>query len=128
MRVQILYTAYDQAGQRPHVERTVRMLREAGLTQRQVGCYVLVGQEGDTREGAEARLEWVFETGGTPFAMYFRPPEDRRRRIPRAWSRLVRRWTRPAVIFSARRGAPVGAGAQLVLRSEAPLRRVVGEV
>jgi len=103
MRVQILYTAYDQPGQWPHVERTVTMLREAGLTQRQVGCYVLVGQEGDTRERAEARLQWVFEIGGMPFAMYFRPPEDRRRRIPRPWSRLVRRWARPAVIFSARR-------------------------
>jgi len=103
MRVQILYTAYDQPSQRSAVERTVKMLREAGLAQRQVGCYVLVGYEGDTRERAEARLAWVFETGGTPFAMYFRPPEDRRRRIPVAWSRLVRRWTRPAVIFSARR-------------------------
>jgi len=112
MRVQILYTAYDQPAQRLHVERTVTMLREAGLTQRQVGCYVLVAHDGDTREQAEARLEWVFETGGMPFAMYFRPPEDRRRRIPPTWRRLVRRWTRPAVIFSARRGAPVSAGAQ----------------
>ncbi len=112
MRVQILYTAYDQPSQRPHVERTVAMLREVGLTQRQVGCYVLVGYDGDTHSAAEARLEWVFETGGTPFAMYFRPPADRRRRIPTAWRRLVRRWTRPAVIFSARRGAPVLAGAQ----------------
>ena len=100
MRVQILYTAFDHPSARPHVERTVTMLRSAGLTQRQVGCYVLVGSEGDTLASAEERLEWVLRTGGTPFAMYFRPAEDRRSRIPPEWSRFVRRWSRPALIFS----------------------------
>ncbi len=64
MRVQILYTAYDQSQQRPHIERTIKTLRDAGLTQRQVGCYVLVGYEGDRLAQAEERLEWVFQTGG----------------------------------------------------------------
>ena len=100
MRVQILYTAFDHPSARPHVERAVAMLRSAGLTQRQVGCYVLVGSEGDTLASAEERLEWVFRTGGTPFAMYYRPAEDRRTRIPTEWSRFVRRWNRPALIFS----------------------------
>ena len=106
MRVDILYTAYDQSEQRPHVERTITMLRNAGLRQRAVGCYVLIGYAGDTQEYAEARLQWVFKTGGTPFAMFFRPLADHRKRIPPAWSRLVRRWTRPAAIFSA--GANLG--------------------
>jgi hypothetical protein len=100
MRVQILYTAFDQPAEQPYVERTVAMLRSAGLTQRQVGCYVLVGSAGDTLAAAEERLEWVFRTGGTPFAMYYRPAEDRRTRIPQDWSRFVRRWNRPALIFS----------------------------
>jgi hypothetical protein len=100
-RVQILYTAFDHPSARPHVERAVAMLRSAGLTQRQVGCYVLVGDEGDTLAAAEERLEWVFRTGGTPFAMYYRPAEDRRTSIPQEWSRFVRRWNRPAIIFSA---------------------------
>ena len=100
MRVQILYTAFDHPLARPHVERTVAMLCSAGLTQRQVGCYVLVGSAGDTLAAAEERLEWVFRIGGTPFAMYFRPAEDRRTRIPQEWSRFVRRWNRPALIFS----------------------------
>jgi len=126
MRVQILYTAYDQSQQRPHVERTVTMLREAGLTQRQVGCYVLVGFGDDTPAHAEERLEWVFQTGGMPFAMYFRPPDERRLRIPPAWRRFVRKWTRPACIFASHEGAvgveteqlefpkstPVGTGVQ----------------
>jgi hypothetical protein len=76
------------------------MLRSAGLTQRQVCCYVLVGDQGDTLAAAEERLEWVFRTGGTPFAMYYRPAEDRRTRIPQEWSKFVRRWNRPALIFS----------------------------
>jgi len=50
---------------------------------------------------AEERLEWVFRTGGTPFAMYFRPAEDRRTKIPPEWNRFVRRWNRPALIFSS---------------------------
>ena len=100
MRVQILYTAYDVPGAKPHVERTVKMLRDEGLSQRQVGCYVLVGHQGDTLEHAEARLEWVFQTGGTPFAMFYRPPDDLRFTIPTAWRSFVRRWNRPACIFA----------------------------
>jgi hypothetical protein len=100
MRVQILYTAFDQPAQRPHVERAVKMLRDAGLSQRKIGCYVLVGYAGDTLEAARGRLEWVFETGGTPFAMYYRPGDDQRFKIPSAWGRFVRAWSRPAMIFS----------------------------
>ena len=101
MRVQILYTAYDVPGARPHVERTVKMLRDEGLSQRQVGCYVLVGQEGDTLEHAEARLEWVFQTGGTPFAMFYRPADDVRFTIPTTWRAFLRKWNRPACIFAS---------------------------
>jgi hypothetical protein len=111
MRVQILYTAFDHPDQRPHVERTVKMLRDAGLSQRQVGCYVLVGHEGDTTAAAEERLRWVFETGGTPFAMYYRPPDDRRLHIPSAWKGLVRRWVRPACIFSRSEVCPAARAA-----------------
>ena len=100
MRVQILYTAFDHPSARPHVERAIGMLAGEGLSQRKIGCYVLVGYEGDTLAEAEERLEWVFQTGGTPFAMYYRPAEDRRTRIPQEWSRFVRRWSRPALIFS----------------------------
>jgi hypothetical protein len=101
MRVQILYTAFDLPGVEPHVERTVKMLREEGLSQRQVGCYVLVGYAGDTLEHAEARLEWVFQTGGTPFAMFYRPGDDLRFTIPTAWRAFVRKWNRPACIFAS---------------------------
>lgn len=100
MRLQILYTAFDQPGQQTHVERAVAMLRGEGLTQRQVGCYVLVGYGGDTLADAEARLQWVFRVGGTPFAMFYRPAEDRRKVIPQDWGPFIRRWSRPACIFA----------------------------
>jgi hypothetical protein len=101
---QILYTAYDLLGARPHVERTIKMLRGEGLTQRQVGCYVLVGYAADTVDQAEARLQWVFQAGGMPFAMFYRPPDEARRAVPPSWGSFVRRWNRPACIFSAAAG------------------------
>lgn len=125
MRVQILYTAYDVPGEKPHVERTVKMLRDEGLSQRQVGCYVLIGQEGDTLEHAEARLEWVFQTGGTPFAMFYRPADDLRFAIPPAWRSFVRKWNRPACIFASHEGA---AGNDMTESAPAAGTRALEEV
>jgi hypothetical protein len=123
IRVQILYTAFDQPDQQPHVERTIKMLADAGLSQRKIGCYVLVGYAGDTLGAARDRLEWVFEAGGTPFAMYYRPGDDRRFKIPPTWSRFVRAWSRPAMIFSEHaRGA--GALAEDTPEPAAPGRVV----
>jgi hypothetical protein len=110
MRVQILYTAYDVPGARPQVERAIRMLRDEGLSQRQIGCYVLVGQEGDTLADAEARLEWVFQAGAVPFAMFYRPAEDLRFTIPPTWRSFVRKWNRPAVIFGSHKQTTQEAG------------------
>ena len=101
MRIRVLYTAFDSPGEWPHVERAIKILRGAGLGQRVVGCYVLVGYEGDTQGAAVERLERVFAAGGTPYAMFFRPATETRFRIPPAWSVLVRRWIRPAAIFAA---------------------------
>jgi hypothetical protein len=83
-----------------------------------VGCYVLVGQAGDTLEHAEARLEWVFQTGGTPFAMFYRPADDLRLAIPPRWRSFVRKWNRPASIFASHDSA---AGSDMT--PSAPSRR-----
>ena len=106
MRVRILYTAFDSPGEWPHVERAIKMLRGAGLGQRVVGCYVLVGYGGDTQDAARERLERVFAAGGTPYAMFFRPVTEMQFKVPPAWSVLVRSWIRPAAIFAAHK-APV---------------------
>ena len=80
-----------------------------------------VGQEGDTgdtMEHAEARLEWVFQKGGTPFAMFYRPADDLRFTIPTAWRSFVRRWNRPACIFATH----AGSGGDIMTES-APAQR-----
>lgn len=105
MRVQILYTSFDAPKERPAVERAVKILRDAGLSQRKVGCYVLVGYKGDTQDAATGRLEWVKEIGGMPFAMFYRPADELRFKIPRDWQGLVRSWSRPAAIFAKPGGA-----------------------
>jgi len=101
LRLDILYTAYDQSWQHDAVERAVKMLRDAGLRHRQVGCYVLVGQRGESQAEAEKRLQWVFDIGAVPFAMYYRADTERQARIPPDWREFVRRWARPAAIFAA---------------------------
>lgn len=106
MRVKILYTAYDHPSHKASVERAIRMLSDAGLRQRVIGCYVLVGYRGDTLEAARERLEWVFGIGGTPYAMYYRDENGKDTRTSE-WVKLVRGWIRPAAIFA--RKAPDGA-------------------
>jgi hypothetical protein len=125
MRVQILYTAYDVPAARPHVERAIKMLADEGLSQRKIGCYVLVGYEGDCLEHAEARLVWVFQMGGTPFAMFYRPADDLRFTIPPAWRSFVRKWNRPACIFASHSGA---AGSDVTENAPVAGTRALDEV
>lgn len=117
MRLDILYTAYDSDDTRADVERTVAMLRDAGLTRHEVGCYVLVGYGDDTPSAALSRLSWVRDIGAMPFAMYYRPAQDARKRIPADWQGLVRAWTRPGLIFARHAEAEEPL---LVMRSQSP--------
>lgn len=98
LRTQCLFTAYDCTAEKEPVEQFIKNLRNAGLGQRQVCCYVLVGFNGDTITEAENRLRFVLECGGLPFAMYFRGAESNSEK-PADWKNFVRRWTRPALIL-----------------------------
>jgi len=106
MRVQILYTAFDTPEQKDSVERAIELLRDAGLRQRAVGCYVLIGQGGDTVSAAADRLEWVFEIGATPCAMFYRDG-DSKAKPPQEWRDLIRKWNRPALIYAAHSTGPL---------------------
>ena len=99
LRIDILYLAYDQLIEKVDVRLAIQRLRGIGLTQRQIGCYVLVGYQDDTPEKAYERLMWVFDTGATPYAMYYRG-DNGTLRIPQEWKKLVRIFSRPPLIFS----------------------------
>lgn len=105
MRLNILFTAYDYPGQEKAVIRAVKLLSDSGLNRRQIGCYVMVGYEGDTPLAAAKRLESAWTWGALPFAMYFRSLDAKTPEIPDPWFDLVRNWTRPAAMFAAHAAA-----------------------
>jgi len=100
MRVAQVFTAFDAPAHETAMRRAVGLLRENGLTRRQVRCFVLIGFDGDTQVAARSRLEAVWNAGGLPFAMFYRGENDARPRVPDAWHNLVREWTRPAAMFA----------------------------
>jgi len=100
MRIKQIFTAFDAPGHETVMRRAIGLLLEHGLSRRKVRCFVLVGFDGDTQSKALSRLEAVWEAGGLPFAMFYRDAHDARPRVPEAWRRLVREWTRPAAMFA----------------------------
>lgn len=98
-KLRYFYIAYDREAQRGSVENVIQKCYDAGLRQKHIGCFVLVGFPGDTIEAADRRCEWVFVQGGQPFAMYHRPKDDKRTVKPPEWSRLVRKWCWQSTIF-----------------------------
>lgn len=99
MRLDILYTAFDSPSQWDSTNRAIVMFRYAGIRQRAVGCFVLVGYKDDTVQHAVDRLNLVLEAGGTPYAMYYRGEDESNGTIPDPWADVVRQWSRPALIF-----------------------------
>ena len=99
IRTEQLFLAYDRPGQRAITALAIDRLRAAGLSQRAVRCYILVGFNGDTVEAAAERLQYTFDAGAVPYAMYYQP-EHSRRKIPDVWHPLVRKWRRAAAMFA----------------------------
>jgi len=102
LRIECLWLAYDRPGQACAVQRAISRLRSAGLRQRQVGCYCLIGQEGDTLTSAESRLRQIYEWGGLPFAMLYRG--DGQEMPSKEWRKFQRVWCRPAIIYARIKG------------------------
>lgn len=98
-RLRYLYIAYDQDSQKDAVESALIRFYEAGLKRTHLGCYVLVGFDGDTVREADRRCEWVFVHGGQPFAMYYRSSEEESSRKPPEWGELTRRWMWQSSIY-----------------------------
>lgn len=96
-----LWLAYDRPGAAKSVSTAISRLLAAGMVRRQIGCYVLIGRDGDTTDAAEGRLREVWEWGGLPFAMLYRDEASKTPTVE--WKRLQRRWCRPAMMMAPAR-------------------------
>lgn len=101
MRIDELFIGYDRPADKPHVHKAVGLLRAAGLKQRAIRCYVLAGYGNDTVDEARERLEWVFNIGALPFAMYYQNAKGNGERGAE-WKRLIRQYSRPAAMFATK--------------------------
>jgi len=99
VRISELFLAYDALNSWGVVSCAINRFRAAGLRQRQVRCYVLAGFGDDTPAAAGGRCEQVLDAGGVPFMMLYQPAEEFIR-YSREWTRLGRKWMRPAAILS----------------------------
>jgi len=98
------YIAYDRLEDKDSVESALVSLHDAGLIQDMIGCYVLVGYEGDTIKEADERCEWVFVNGGIPFAMYYRGLYEESSKKPKEWGELTCRWMWISTIYKHMKG------------------------
>ena len=107
-RLNYFYIAYDSAYMKDRVLDVLVRCYSAGLTQSKIGCYVLIGYDGDTPQAADERCEWVFVNGGLPYAMYYRGPDANPRvHRPVEWRAVVKQWSSPWATFSSmRNGGP----------------------
>lgn len=110
-KVERLYIAFDNdsSANRDRVIRAIKLIRNgAGLSLGQLRCFVLIGYGDDTPEKADARCEWVLNSGAVPFASYFRPPSEMSGKKPKEWQEVVSKWAWMPGIFGRlkREGKP----------------------
>ena len=100
LSIKSIWLAYDSENNRKAVLKALEKLRKF-FTREKLRCYVLIGNEGDTLEKAEARLKEAWRMGTIPFAMRYRKPADNFEDSfvcrEREWNLLAREWTRPSI-------------------------------
>lgn len=92
VRPMVLFLSYDRPAERPHVEEAIARLSESsgwtpGTMRHHVGCYVLVGYEGDTVEAAEERIKWVMSHNVRAYPMFYRG--ETFSKLPNEWRTLI---------------------------------------
>lgn len=87
-----LWFACDTEADIPWLEKAAVIL--AGLPQRKLRCYTMIGYDGETLEAAVKRCERVFEMGFMPFTQLYQPNETKV--YPLEWREVRRKWSRPA--------------------------------
>lgn len=83
-----------------HLEKVADLISDYPENKRR--CYVLIGWNGDSYLDAEKRLEKVYGLGFLPFAQLFQG--SWKENYPPIWTRLQRKWCRPAAYREKREG------------------------
>lgn len=104
MRLKIAYIAYDRKSQKPLINRVVKTILDrsgwsTGTARNKLGCYVLIGYDGDTINAAIERLEWIKELGIRPFPMFYQPPSHTRVKPLGKWADVVRNYSRSWILY-----------------------------
>lgn len=96
LRIGQLFLAYDHPMNFNHLKRAVSILSKY-FKRDKTRCYVLIGYRNDTIEKARERLIEAWEVGTLPFAMLYRNKKGGFPEPYKAWRRLHRVWSRPAL-------------------------------
>lgn len=97
IRLKELFIACDSDSGINRMKKAVEKLKRAGLRQRQINCYALIGDDMDKNE---ARLREIYNAGAIPRAQLFQPYEDEKKRYSKEWRLFEKQWQRPAATVS----------------------------
>lgn len=101
LKIGQVFLAADTVAALRSVEKAIGRL--SSLKKRQIRVYTMIAYDGESMVDAEARMEAVWQMGGTPFAQLYQPP-DEYIDYPHEWRALARKWCRPAAIAAAHGG------------------------
>ena len=98
-----VFFAYDKDGDLEPLREASRLFKAAGWPETpgkadRLRCYVLIGYDGDTMEGAEGRLRAAMSAGFLPSAMLY--TNKKGVSAGGKWPAFQRIWHRPAIIKS----------------------------
>lgn len=96
LKPQRMYFAYDTPDDLMPLVEAGTMLYDAGFrhSDRVLGCYVLVGYKGDTKEKAFDRMKEAYDAGFIPMAMLYRNHEGE---SSPEWRSFQRQWANPVI-------------------------------
>jgi len=101
LKIGQVFLAADTVGRLQSVEKAIDRL--SFLNKWQIRVYTMIGYGRETMADTEARMEAVWQMGGTPFAQLYQPP-DQYLNYSREWKALMRTWSRPAAMVAKHGG------------------------
>ena len=101
LKIAQVFLAADTVGALRSVEKAIGRL--SFLPKWKIRVYTLIAFNSESMMGAEARMEAVWNMGGTPFAQLYQPP-DEYIEYSSEWKALARTWSRPAAMAAIHGG------------------------